>query len=163
MGNNLVETINYSDFAEYSNCTCIILNCEFEELPKKETGSIEQLSINSVWLECWLCFLVCFCAVIWFGYFLIPVFMLACPFQTFCVGYCPAAESRFITKDNFAHLFGTQSESKKLRASARQQGSALVHRSHHRMGQKCFVRTNIGWKLFFTWVIVFWVSSGGGC
>lgn len=35
MGNNLVETINYSDFAEYSNRTRIILNCEFEGLPKK--------------------------------------------------------------------------------------------------------------------------------
>jgi len=35
MGNNLVETRNYSDFAEYSNHTCIVLNFEFGGLPKK--------------------------------------------------------------------------------------------------------------------------------
>lgn len=35
MGNNLVENINYADFAEYSNHTFIVLNYEFGGLPKK--------------------------------------------------------------------------------------------------------------------------------
>lgn len=57
MGNNLVGTINYSDFAEYSNHTCIILNYEFGGLPKKET----EAAYNSfpLTLCCWRAGTVC--------------------------------------------------------------------------------------------------------
>lgn len=51
MGNNLVEIINYSDFAEYSNHTCIILNYEFGALPKKETEAANK--ILPLTLCCW--------------------------------------------------------------------------------------------------------------
>lgn len=129
MGNNLVETIIYSDFAEYSNHTCIILNYEVEGLPRKRQRQHVALT-----QYCWRAGTVrvplCWKLAWMFHVPSVPL-STALPDLPYCL--CPGLSLKKVFLKHFLLRVGEQS-------CWPQRGSRT---------QAWMVRTHSGWKLWY--------------